>query len=52
VEAFIQYTLDNAVSIAEESQFVPLTDEQVAEQQAAFEEAKVGGGGGAGTETE
>jgi phosphate transport system substrate-binding protein len=50
VAAFIQYTLDNAVEIAEESQFVPLTDEQVAEQQAAFEEAQAGGG--AGTETE
>jgi phosphate transport system substrate-binding protein len=49
VEAFVKYTLDNAVSIAEESQFVPLTDEQVGEQQAAFEQAA---GGGGGTETE
>src|ERR671914_174413 len=46
VAAFIQYTLDNAVEIAEESQYVPLTDEQVAEQQAAFEEAQAGGGAG------
>jgi phosphate transport system substrate-binding protein len=50
VAGFIQYMLDNAVEIAEESQFVPLTDEQVQEQQAAFEEAQAGGG--AGTETE
>jgi phosphate transport system substrate-binding protein len=50
VAAFIQYTLDNAAEIAGETQYVPLTDEQVSEQQAAFEEAKAGGG--AGTETE
>jgi phosphate transport system substrate-binding protein len=49
VAGFIQYTLDNAIEIAEESQYVPLTDEQVQEQQAAFEEASAGG---AGTETE
>ena len=45
VEAFVQYTLDNAVEIAEETQYVPLTDEQLAEQQGAFEEAKSGSGG-------
>jgi phosphate transport system substrate-binding protein len=42
VEAFIGYMLGNAASIAEEAQYVPLTDEQVQEQQTAFEEAKAG----------
>jgi phosphate transport system substrate-binding protein len=42
VEAFIGYMLGNAPSIAEEAQYVPLTDEQVQEQQTAFEEAKGG----------
>jgi phosphate transport system substrate-binding protein len=40
VEAFVQYILDNATEIAERSQFVPLTDEQVAKARADFEEAK------------
>ena len=31
VEAFVRYILDNAVEIAEASQFVPLTDEQLDE---------------------
>ena len=45
IEAFIGYTLENAASIAEEADYVPLTDEQVQEQQAAFEDAKAGGAG-------
>ena len=40
VEAFVQYLLDNADSIAEDVQFVPLTDEQKQEALSAFEEAK------------
>jgi phosphate transport system substrate-binding protein len=40
VEAFVQYILDNATEIAESSQFVPLTDEQVEKARADFEEAK------------
>jgi phosphate transport system substrate-binding protein len=40
VEAFVQYILDNATQIAETSQFVPLTDEQVEKARADFEEAK------------
>ena len=39
VEAFLTYTLENAQTIAEEAQFVPLNDEQVADQQAKLEEA-------------
>jgi phosphate transport system substrate-binding protein len=39
VEAFVQYTLDNAVPIAEQARFIPLNDEQLAETQATFEEA-------------
>jgi hypothetical protein len=34
--------LDNAISIAEEAQFVPLTEEQVAEAKAKFETASGG----------
>jgi phosphate transport system substrate-binding protein len=45
VAAFVQYTLDNAVEIGEETQYVPLTDEQLAEQQSAFGEAQSGSGG-------
>ena len=51
VEAFVQYMLDNADSIAEEVQFVPLTDEQKQEALSAFDEAK-GGSGSSGSETE
>jgi phosphate transport system substrate-binding protein len=40
VEAFVQYLLDNATEIAEQSQFVPLTDEQVEKAKADFEEAR------------
>jgi phosphate transport system substrate-binding protein len=39
VEAFVTYTLENAQTIAQEAQFVPLNDDQVAEQQAKLEEA-------------
>jgi phosphate transport system substrate-binding protein len=51
VEGFVQYLLDNADSIAEEVQFVPLTDEQKQEALDAFDEAKGGAGTGAETET-
>jgi phosphate transport system substrate-binding protein len=43
VEAFVGYTLDNAVEIAEEADFVPLTDELVEKAKTDFEAA--GGGG-------
>jgi phosphate transport system substrate-binding protein len=43
VQAFIQYTLDNAIEIAEEADYVPLTDEQVDKAQADF--AAAGGTG-------
>ena len=39
VEAFLTYTLENAQTIAEEAQYVPLSEEQLAEQQAKLEEA-------------
>jgi phosphate transport system substrate-binding protein len=39
VQAFIQYMLDNAQSIAETAQFVPLNDEQLAESMSRFEQA-------------
>jgi phosphate transport system substrate-binding protein len=39
VAAFLTYTVDNAQTIAEEAQFVPLNDDQVAEQKAKLEEA-------------
>ena len=38
VEAFVQFLLDNADSIAEEVQFVPLTDEQKQEALGAFDD--------------
>jgi phosphate transport system substrate-binding protein len=40
VEVFVQYILDNATEIAERSQFVPLTEEQVEQARSDFEEAK------------
>jgi phosphate transport system substrate-binding protein len=40
VEAFVQYIIDNATAVAESSQFVPLTDEQVEKAQSDLEEAK------------
>jgi phosphate transport system substrate-binding protein len=39
VEAFVQFILDNAQSIAETALFVPLNDEQLEESRAAFEGA-------------
>jgi phosphate transport system substrate-binding protein len=42
VKEFVRYMLDNAISIAEEAQFVPLTEEQVAEAKAKFETASGG----------
>ena len=39
VEAFIQYILDNESAIAEASQFVPLTDEQLTKAKSDFETA-------------
>jgi phosphate transport system substrate-binding protein len=39
VKAFVGYMLDNAVEIAEEVGFVPLTDEQVTKAQGDFEAA-------------
>jgi phosphate transport system substrate-binding protein len=39
VKGFVQYILDNAQSIAESAQFVPLNDEQLAESQSRFEQA-------------
>ena len=42
VEAFVRYALENADSIAEETQYVPLTDEQKQEALAALDEAHAG----------
>jgi phosphate transport system substrate-binding protein len=39
VEDFIQYILDNETTIAEQAQFVPLNEEQLAEQKQNFEQA-------------
>jgi phosphate transport system substrate-binding protein len=39
VEAFVGYMLDNAAPIAEEAEFVPLTEEQVADARAELEAA-------------
>jgi phosphate transport system substrate-binding protein len=39
VKAFVQYMLDNAQSIAETAQFVPLNDEQLAESMSRLEQA-------------
>ena len=39
VEAFMQYLLDNETAIAESSQFVPLTDEQLEQAKSDFEAA-------------
>ena len=39
VTAFVQYILDNAQSIAETAQFVPLNEEQLAESMSRFEQA-------------
>jgi phosphate transport system substrate-binding protein len=39
VKGFVEYMLDNAVEIAEEADFVPLTDEQVQKAKTAFQAA-------------
>jgi phosphate transport system substrate-binding protein len=39
VAAFVEYTLDNEIEIAEASQFVPLTDEQLEKAMTDFEAA-------------
>ena len=39
MEAFLRYILDNETAIAEASQFVPLTDEQLTKAQADLESA-------------
>ena len=39
VRDFVKYMLDNAQAIAQEARFVPLSDEQVLEQQSRFEDA-------------
>jgi phosphate transport system substrate-binding protein len=43
VQGFVRYLVENASSIAEEAQFVPLTDEQAQEAQAALDEAAPAG---------
>ncbi len=45
VEAFVQYILDNETEIAESSQFVPLTDEQLTKAKSDFEAAVAGAQG-------
>jgi phosphate transport system substrate-binding protein len=45
VKAFVRYMLDNAASIAEEAEFVPLTDAQIAKAKADFERASGSGTG-------
>jgi phosphate transport system substrate-binding protein len=39
VRSFVEFMLDNQRSIAEAAQFVPLSDEQLAEEQAKYEDA-------------
>ena len=39
VEAFVRYLIDNETEIAEASQFVPLTDEQIEKANADLEAA-------------
>jgi phosphate transport system substrate-binding protein len=39
VRSFVKYMLDNNQTIAEESLFVPLSDDQLSEEQAKYEEA-------------
>jgi phosphate transport system substrate-binding protein len=42
VAAFVKYMIDNETEIAEASQFVPLTEEQLADATAAYEDAVAG----------
>jgi phosphate transport system substrate-binding protein len=44
VRAFVEYLLDNAVSLAEEALLVPVTDSQLERERAEFEEASGAGG--------
>jgi phosphate transport system substrate-binding protein len=46
VEAFVEFYLVNAAAIADAARFIPMTDEQVAESQAALEQLRSGAGGG------
>ena len=39
VSEFVEYTLENAATIATEAQFVPLSQEQIDEQQQKLEDA-------------
>jgi phosphate transport system substrate-binding protein len=39
VEGFVNYLVDNAVSIAEQAKFIPLNDEQLTETKSTLEEA-------------
>jgi phosphate transport system substrate-binding protein len=39
VRAFLEYALENAVSLAEDAQLVPLTDEQLQRERARFDQA-------------
>jgi phosphate transport system substrate-binding protein len=50
VHAFLEYLLDNAASLAEETQYVPLTQEQIDKAKADFD-AAADGSGGTTTET-
>jgi hypothetical protein len=45
VEAFVEYMIENEAQIAESSQYVPLTDEQLAKARTDYEAAlaEVGG---------
>ncbi len=49
-DAFMQYYLDNVNDVAEQVGFIPLTEEQLSEQQSKLE-GLIGGGGSGGTET-
>jgi phosphate transport system substrate-binding protein len=49
VDEFLQFYLDNANSIAEETGFIGLTDQQLTESQDELESLIGGGGGGTGT---
>jgi phosphate transport system substrate-binding protein len=44
VRAFVEYLLDNAVSLAEEALLVPVTDTQLERERAEFDEASGAGG--------
>jgi phosphate transport system substrate-binding protein len=48
VDGFLQYYIDNATTIAESATFIPLTDDQVTEQQDKLASLIEQGGGQAG----